>query len=260
MGESKIKKYIMAVWSDHANSISVVAGLIAIIAAIYGTIQFVDSVIDKRVKKRTEIHTELLSALFVQQANSPYNAARRYSEIYQRTKSEHYAQDLREALVTGLLQSIADSGFPEEFQNIVEQIEQDKNVSLQRHNLNAIAAIYIQLGYTEKRSLEILNDAVKRVELGNSEPKQTMAESHWLLSLSHLSNGNVKRAVSEFLKANRLKPDNYRIKDLLLEDLESVNVYVSDFSIFERIAKKNTNLPNHLLEFSEALRKKVEEE
>lgn len=210
--------------------------------------------IDDRVKKITEVHTELLSALSVQQANSPYNAARRYSDIYQKTKSEYYPQDLREAIVSGLLQSIAESGFPEEFENIVEQIETDKNVSLQRADLNAIAAIYIQLGYTENRSLDILKKAVKRVEVGNPMPKQTMADSHWLMSLSYLSNGEIDNAITEFVKANSLKSDNYRIEDLIFEDLDSVRVYITDFMIFERMEKKNANLSQDLLKFSEKLK------
>ena len=150
MSEKKIKAYFAAVWADHATTISVIGGIIAIITALYGTSNFIDSVIDDRVKKRTEVHTDLLSALFVQQTNSPYNAARRYRDIYQKTKSEYYPQDLREALVSGLLQSIAESGFPEEFENIVEQIETDKNVSLQRTDMNAIAAIYMGVAPMER--------------------------------------------------------------------------------------------------------------
>jgi len=259
VSDKKIKEYIRTIWKDHANTISIAASLIAIVAAIYGTIQFLDSVIEKRVKKQTEIHTELLSALFVQQTNSPYNAARRYSEIYQKSKNKYYAQDLREALVTGLLESIADSGFPEEFQNIVEQIEKDQNVSLQRDNLNAIAAIYIQLGYTEKRSIRILIDAVNRVEKGNAQPKQSIATSHWLLTLSHLSNGDIVPAVTEFLKANSLKPDSYRIDDLQFETLKDIEIYITDFPIFERIAIKNKKLTIHLLEFSKRLEKEISE-
>ena len=252
----KLREYIKAAWLDHVNVISVAAGLIAIVGAIYGAIQVLDSAINDRVKKQTEIHTELLSALFVQRANSPYNAARRYSEIYLKSKTEHYPQDLREALVTALLDSIVESGFPEEFQNIVEQVEQDKNISLQRYNLNAIASIYVQLGYTNK-SIETLNKALARIELGNSRPKQVLAESHWLLSLSHLSDGHVEPAVNEFIEANRLKPDSFKINDLLFENINDVNSYIADFAIFERMNIKNPKLASQLLEFSSKLKQKM---
>lgn len=252
----KLREYIKSAWANHVNIISVVAGLIAIVGATYGAIQVLDSTINDRVKKQTEIHTELLSALFIQQANSPYNAAKRYSEIYLKSKKEYYPQDLREALVTALLESIAGSGFPEEFQNIVEQIEQDKNISLQRYNLNAMAAIYIQLGFTNK-SIEILNKAVARIELGNSRPKQILAESHWLLALSHLSDGHVEPAVDEFIEANRLKPDNYKINDLLFENENAVRSYITDFALFERMNLKNSKLQTQFLEFSKKLKQKI---
>lgn len=253
ISEQKLKAYFSTVWTNHATSISVIGGIIAIVTAVYGLSKFVDSVIDERVIKRMEVHTEMLSALFVQQANSPYNAARRYRDVYVKTKSEYYPQDLREALVTGLLESINDSGFPEEFENIVEQINSDENVSLQRHHLNNIAAIYIQLGYTEERSVKVLEKAIKRVEKGNAVPKQTMAESHWLLCLSYLTNGKIEEALAEFRQANRLKPDNYRLEDLTFEDENSVRIYVTDFSIFERMELKNKDLVQDLLKFSKKM-------
>lgn len=253
---TKLRDFFRTAWSDHVNSIAVAAGLAAIVGAIYGAFQVLDTVIESRVKKQTEVHTELLSALFVQRATSPYNAARRYSEIYLKSKTEYYPKDLREALVTALLDSIADSGFPEEFQNIAEQIEQDKNVSLQRYNLNTLAHIYIQLGYAD-RAIDILRKAIARVEQGNSRPRQALAESHWLLALAHLSNDKVDSAVDEILIANRTKPDSYRINDLIFSDEAAVENYISDSSTFERMKVVNSRLPLALLELSEKLRKRT---
>ena len=74
------------------------------------------------------------------------------------------------------------------------------------------------------------------------------------MSLSYLSNGEIDNAITEFVKANRIKSDNYRIEDLIFEDLDSVRIYITDFTIFERMGKKNANLSQDLLKFSEKLK------
>lgn len=252
----KLTEFFKSVWSEKAHAISVAASLVAIVGASYGAFQIVDAAIESRVRKQTEVHTELLSALFVQRANSPYNAAKRYSEIYIKSKKEYYPRDLREALVTALIDSISESGFPEEFQDIVEQIEKDNIVSLQRYSLNALAHIYIQIGDAD-RAIAILRKAIDRVELNNFRPKQVLAESHWLLALSYLSNDRVSPAVEEFLLANQLKPESYRVSDLFLADESAVERYITDFSIFERMKIRNKRLPLALLEFSTQLQQRI---
>lgn len=240
-------------WTKHASAISVGASIIAIIVALTGAFQYVNTTIERTVKEQTKVYTELLTAIFVQQANSPYDAARRFRKIYESENARHYTQDLREALVTGLLQSIADSGFPEEFEGTVEAIREDKLVSLQRFDLNNIGAIYIQLGYTKHKAIEVLSMAADRIERGNEEPKTTKATSHWLLALAYLANGDVDEAALEVKKANALKPDNFRLQDLKLITIDDAKEYIRDFTIFERIEIKNADLPNLLVQLSSRL-------
>lgn len=256
MSLTNMRDFLRSAWSNQVNIISVAGGIIAIVGAIYGAVQYLDNAIESKVKKQTEVHTELLSALFVQRAMSPYNAAKRYRDIYVKSANEDYPSDLREALVTALLESVADSGFPEEFQNIAEKIEQDKQVSLQRYNLNALAKIYIQLGYAD-RAIDVLKRAIGRVEVGNSNPRQNLAEAHWLLTLSYLTNNEISSAVDEFLLANQIKSESYRVSDVHFLDESAVEAYISDFQIFERMKIRNHKLPLSMLEFSAQLQKRT---
>lgn len=250
---SEQSNFTLFKYKNHVEHMAATTAVIgALITVIYGGYQFGISTINEKIKSETSSHAELLTAQFIENSGAYYSAAQRYREIYKKSKKESYPQDVHQAIASSFLQAIANSGYVEEFQNWANQIAQDKDISLQKNDLNILALIYIKLG-TPKLAIETLEKSLSMVVRSNMDSRITTAESHWFLTLAYLELSDTNKAIKEFEIATSLNPLNFRTEDLIFKKMDDIEAYIANDDIWERIKISNQNLAKNLWEFSNQL-------